>query len=77
MSQTALPAPDKQSLIEELTQEHRRLDAMVRELERRVGLSAAEQVDPSGHLHASPEYLRQLVRVLVDRAVARARERAG
>jgi CO/xanthine dehydrogenase FAD-binding subunit len=43
----------------------------------RPGASAAEQVDPPGHLHASPEYLRQLVRVLVDRAVARARERAG
>jgi 2-furoyl-CoA dehydrogenase FAD binding subunit len=43
----------------------------------RPGESAAEQVDPPGHLHAPPEYLRQLVRVLVDRAVRRARESAG
>lgn len=40
------------------------------------GDSAAEQVEPWGSAHASPDYLRQLVRVLVDRAVARARERA-
>jgi 2-furoyl-CoA dehydrogenase FAD binding subunit len=40
------------------------------------GESAAEQVEPWGSVHASPAYLRQLVRVLVDRAVARARERA-
>jgi CO/xanthine dehydrogenase FAD-binding subunit len=43
----------------------------------RPGESAAEQVDPWGNLHASPDYLRQLVRVLVDRVVARARERAA
>ena len=41
------------------------------------GESAAAQVDPYGNLHASAEYLRSLVRVLVDRAVARARERAS
>jgi CO/xanthine dehydrogenase FAD-binding subunit len=40
------------------------------------GASAAEQVDPWGSVHASPSYLRQLVHVLVDRAVARAREAA-
>ncbi len=46
MNQTALPA-DKQSLLDELTQEHRRLDAAVREFERRVSLSPAEQVEYS------------------------------
>jgi 2-furoyl-CoA dehydrogenase FAD binding subunit len=40
------------------------------------GRSAAVQVEPFGNLHASPEYLRHLVQVLVDRAVARARARA-
>jgi 2-furoyl-CoA dehydrogenase FAD binding subunit len=39
------------------------------------GESAAAQVDPWGTVHASPGYLRQLVQVLVDRAVASARER--
>jgi carbon-monoxide dehydrogenase medium subunit len=38
---------------------------------------AAEQVEPWGGVHATPTYLKQLVRVLVDRAVARARERAA
>ena len=38
---------DKQSLLEELTQEHRRLDELVRELERRVALTPAEQVEIS------------------------------
>jgi 2-furoyl-CoA dehydrogenase FAD binding subunit len=42
----------------------------------RPGASAAEQIEPWGTLHASPDYLRQLVRVLVDRAVSRTRERA-
>jgi CO/xanthine dehydrogenase FAD-binding subunit len=37
------------------------------------GESAAAQVEPWGSMHASPEYLRHLVRVLVDRAVTRAR----
>ena len=37
------------------------------------GESAAAQVEPFGNLHASAAYLRNLVRVLVDRAVARAR----
>jgi CO/xanthine dehydrogenase FAD-binding subunit len=41
------------------------------------GESAAAQVEPWGSIHASPAYLKQLVRVLVDRAVARARERAA
>ena len=40
------------------------------------GESAAEQVNPWGSIHATPAYLRQLVRVLVDRAVGRAREGA-
>jgi CO/xanthine dehydrogenase FAD-binding subunit len=37
----------------------------------RPGPSAAEQIEPWGTLHASPDYLRQLVRVLVDRVVDR------
>lgn len=37
----------------------------------RPGESAAEQVEPWGNLHASSAYQRQLVHVLVDRAVAR------
>lgn len=37
------------------------------------GESAAAQVEPADGLHASARYLRQLVRVLVDRAVNRAR----
>ena len=41
----------------------------------RPGESAAAQVDPFANLHASAAYQRHLVRVLVDRAVARARER--
>jgi 2-furoyl-CoA dehydrogenase FAD binding subunit len=40
---------------------------------QRPGASAAEQVDPPDGLHASGNYLQQLVRILVDRAVARAR----
>ena len=39
----------------------------------RPGESAAEQVEPWGNLHASPAYLRQLTRVLVDRVVERVR----
>lgn len=42
----------------------------------RPGKSAAAQIEPWGNLHASPAYLKQLVRVLVDRAVARARARS-
>ncbi len=38
---------DKQTLIEELTTEHRRLDELIRELERRVALSPAEQIEYS------------------------------
>jgi 2-furoyl-CoA dehydrogenase FAD binding subunit len=41
------------------------------------GESAAEQVNPWGSIHATPAYLRQLVGVLVDRAVRRARGVAG
>ena len=41
------------------------------------GESAAAQVEPYGNLHASAAYLRNLVRVLVDRAVARAKERTA
>jgi carbon-monoxide dehydrogenase medium subunit len=41
------------------------------------GESAADQVEPWGSIHASPAYLKQLVRVLVDRAVTRAREQAA
>lgn len=40
------------------------------------GGSAAAQIQPVGSLHASGAYLRQLVRVLVERAVERARARA-
>ena len=43
----------------------------------RPGQSAAEQVEPWGSLHASSAYLRELVRVLVERAVSRAREPAA
>ena len=46
MTQTA-PVLDKAEMIEALTREHRRLDERVRELERRVGLSPAEQVEYS------------------------------
>ena len=41
------------------------------------GESAAAQVEPFGNLHASAPYLRNLVCVLVDRAVSRARQRAA
>lgn len=41
------------------------------------GVSAAAQVEPWGSTHASPTYLKNLVRVLVDRAVTRAREQAA
>jgi 2-furoyl-CoA dehydrogenase FAD binding subunit len=43
----------------------------------RPGESAAEQVEPWGSVHATPAYLKQLVCVLVDRAVRRAREAAA
>jgi 2-furoyl-CoA dehydrogenase FAD binding subunit len=43
----------------------------------RAGESAAAQLEPWGNAHASPTYLRQLVRVLVDQAVARAQGRAA
>ena len=41
------------------------------------GESAAAQIEPWGSIHASPGYLKALVRVLVDRAVVRARETAS
>ena len=43
----------------------------------RPGQSAADQIEPWGSVHASPAYLKHLARVLVDRAVERARERAA
>jgi len=43
----------------------------------RPGESAAAQVEPWGNVHAPPEYLRQLVRILVDEAVGHARQRAA
>jgi len=43
----------------------------------RPGESAAAQVEPWGNVHASPAYLKHLVRVLVDRAVETARERSA
>jgi CO/xanthine dehydrogenase FAD-binding subunit len=50
---------------------------MVLEIDpERPGESAASQVEPWGSIHASPAYLRNLVRVLVDRAVGRARGEA-
>jgi CO/xanthine dehydrogenase FAD-binding subunit len=42
----------------------------------RPGESAAAQVEPWDTVHASAAYLRNLVHVVVDRAVAQARERA-
>ena len=41
------------------------------------GESAAAQVEPWGSIDATPDYLRHLVHVLVDRVVARAREQAA
>ncbi|HEX4745610.1 MAG TPA: FAD binding domain-containing protein [Gaiellaceae bacterium] len=43
----------------------------------RPGESAAAQVEPWGSVHATPAYLRELTRVLVDRAVIRARKAAA
>jgi CO/xanthine dehydrogenase FAD-binding subunit len=42
------------------------------EAAREAGEVAAAAVDPPGNLHASPAYLKQLTRVLVERAVGRA-----
>jgi CO/xanthine dehydrogenase FAD-binding subunit len=39
---------------------------------REAGEAAAAAVDPHGNVHASPPYLKQLTRVLVERAVGRA-----
>ena len=41
------------------------------ELAREAGALAATLVDPPGHIHASPEYLKHLTGVLVERAVRR------
>jgi CO/xanthine dehydrogenase FAD-binding subunit len=43
----------------------------------RPGASAAAQVEPWGNVHGSAGYLKELVRVVVDRAVAQARQRAA
>jgi CO/xanthine dehydrogenase FAD-binding subunit len=42
------------------------------EAAREAGEVAAATVEPPGNLHASPKYLKQLTRVLVERAVGRA-----
>lgn len=42
----------------------------------RPGESAAAAIEPWGNLHASPQYLKHLVHVLVDRAVGTARARS-
>ena len=47
MTREAASDPTRQSMIAELVAEHRRLDELVRELERRVSLSPAEQVEYS------------------------------
>jgi uncharacterized protein YdcH (DUF465 family) len=50
VTQPASSAADQQTRqiqIDELTREHRRLDTMVRELERRIVLSPAEQLEIS------------------------------
>jgi carbon-monoxide dehydrogenase medium subunit len=44
---------------------------------REAGQAAAMAVDPAGSLHASPDYQRHLVGVLVARALRRAAERAA
>jgi hypothetical protein len=44
---TTATAFDKESLLDDLTREHRRLDAQVRELEKRISLSPAEQLELS------------------------------
>jgi aerobic carbon-monoxide dehydrogenase medium subunit len=41
------------------------------ELAREAGALAARLVDPPGHIHAGPEYLRHLTGVLVERALRR------
>jgi CO/xanthine dehydrogenase FAD-binding subunit len=46
------------------------------EFARAAGTAAAAAVDPPPNLHASPEYRRRLVAVLVERAVGRAWNRA-
>lgn len=43
----ATATDDKQILLDELTAEHRRLDAQVREMERKLALTAAEQIEYS------------------------------
>ena len=46
-TQAASRQSSRETLIEELTAEHRRLDELVRELERRVALTPAEQIEIS------------------------------
>jgi uncharacterized protein YdcH (DUF465 family) len=46
VSTTAI-ALDKETLLEDLIREHRRLDEQVRELEKRISLSPAEQLEVS------------------------------
>jgi CO/xanthine dehydrogenase FAD-binding subunit len=42
------------------------------ELAAEAGALAASLVDPAGHVHASPAYLKHLTGVLVERALRRA-----
>jgi carbon-monoxide dehydrogenase medium subunit len=51
-------------------------EAVTTELAREAGEAAAAAVEPAGTLHGSTAYRRQLVRVLVERVVTRAWERA-
>ncbi|MFQ5680365.1 MAG: xanthine dehydrogenase family protein subunit M, partial [Gemmatimonadota bacterium] len=44
---------------------------------RAAAQAAAEELDPPEDIHASPGYRRQLARVLTDRALRRAWERAA
>jgi carbon-monoxide dehydrogenase medium subunit len=44
---------------------------------RELGAQLAAEIDPSSDLHATADYRRRVVAVLVERALARAAERAG
>jgi carbon-monoxide dehydrogenase medium subunit len=44
---------------------------------RELGARLAAEIDPSSDLHATADYRRRVVAVLVERALARAAERAG
>ncbi len=65
----ALGSVADRPLVVEVGLEGRAIDA---ETARETGELAAAAVDPPGNLHASPAYLKQLTRVLVERAVGRA-----